>query len=88
MRLSELSGKEIINLYDGSRLGIIGNTDLVIDEKDGKIINLLIPNKKAQIFSLGERSFCDVSWDAIRKIGPDIVIIEMQNVNTKKAWKL
>lgn len=87
MRLSELSGKEIVNLYDGARMGVIGSSDLVIDENDGKIIYLLIPNKRTQFFLLSEKNFTEVPWDSIRKIGPDIVILEIDNQNSKKLWK-
>ncbi|MCR4430568.1 MAG: YlmC/YmxH family sporulation protein [Tepidanaerobacteraceae bacterium] len=87
MRLSELSGKEIVNLYDGARMGIIGNSDLVIDENDGKIIYLLIPNKRMQFFLLNEKNFTEVPWDSIKKVGPDIVILEIDNQNSKKMWK-
>lgn len=84
MRLSELGGKEIINLYDGQRLGIIGNSDVVFDENTGKILYLIIPKKKGQFFFMGNRSFTEVSWDSIRKIGPDIVIIDMEDQTQKK----
>jgi YlmC/YmxH family sporulation protein len=88
MRLGELSGKEIVNLFDGARLGIIGSTDLVVDENTGKIIYMLIPNKKPAFFLLSERSYTEVPWEAVKKIGPDIVIIDMENQNSKKVWKL
>jgi YlmC/YmxH family sporulation protein len=84
MKLSELGGKEIINLYNGARLGVIGNSDLVFEEVSGKIIYLLIPKKRTLFFVLGDRSYTEVSWDAIRKIGPDIVIIEMEDRSNKK----
>jgi len=87
MRLSELNGKEIVNLYDGARMGIIANCDLVIDESSGKIIYLLIPNRKSGLFPFGDRIFSEVSWEAIKKIGPDIVILEIENSYTKKVWK-
>lgn len=87
MRLSELSGKEIVNLCDGARMGIIGNSDLVIDENNGKIIYLLIPNRRIQFFLLSEKNFTEVPWDSIKKIGPDIVILEMDNQNSKKIWR-
>lgn len=84
MKLSELGGKEIINLYNGERLGVIGNSDLVFDEVSGKIIYLIIPKKRAHFFVLGDRSKSEVSWDAIRKIGPDIIIIDMEDHSYKK----
>lgn len=84
MRLSELGGKEIVNLYDGERIGIIGNSDLVFDEDTGKILYLIMPKRKGQFFLLGNRGFTQVSWDAIRKIGPDIVIIDMEDKTQTK----
>ncbi|HHX22834.1 MAG: YlmC/YmxH family sporulation protein [Tepidanaerobacteraceae bacterium] len=84
MRLSELGGKEIVNLYNGERLGIIGNSDIIFDEITGKIVSLLIPKKKIYFFLLGDRIHTEVSWDAIKKVGPDIVIIDIEDHGSKK----
>lgn len=46
MRLSELSGKEIVNLERAEKMGVLGYVDLEIDEKDGKIQTLIIPAGK------------------------------------------
>ena len=43
MRLSELSGREIVNINDGARLGRIGDADLVIEPRSGRIKRLLLP---------------------------------------------
>ncbi|MGQ9513085.1 PRC-barrel domain-containing protein, partial [Thermodesulfitimonas sp.] len=37
MRLGELIGKEIVNLYDGARLGVVGESDLTIDAETGQV---------------------------------------------------
>ena len=37
MRLSELGEKEVVNLNNGGRLGILADSDLVIDEESGRI---------------------------------------------------
>lgn len=86
MRLSELGGKEIINLYNGERLGVISNSDLVFDESSGKIIYLIIPKKRTPFFvlSISDRAKAEVSWNAIKKIGPDIIIIDMEDRSNKK----
>jgi len=83
MRLSELGGKEIVNLYNGERLGVINNTDLVIDEKTGEILYLIIPKKRIPFFVFGEGTKAEVSWNAIKKIGPDIIIIDMEESHGK-----
>lgn len=79
MRLSDLGGKEIVNLYDGARLGIIGNSDLLIDEDSGNIISLLIPKNRTKLFVFGHMGCTEVSWEWVKRIGPDIVIVEMKD---------
>lgn len=46
MRLSELSGKEIVNLERAEKMGVLGYVDLEVDEKDGQIQALIIPAGK------------------------------------------
>ncbi|WP_445488174.1 YlmC/YmxH family sporulation protein [Niallia sp. 03133] len=76
MRLSELSGKEIVDVKNAARLGVLGQTDLEISEKDGQIKTLLIPSLKW--FGLkrtgGELR---VPWSQIKKIGSDMIIIDI-----------
>ena len=79
MRLSKLGGKELVNLNDGERLGILGDSDIVIDDKTGKIISLLIPDKKIQFKFFGDREEIEIPWSCIRKIGNDMIIIELDN---------
>ncbi|SDY84830.1 sporulation protein, YlmC/YmxH family [Proteiniborus ethanoligenes] len=79
MRLSELGGKEIVNLNDGGRLGIVADSDLIIDDKSGKILALLVPDRRSQfrIFSLNDKGGIEIPWSSIRKIGNDMIIIEL-----------
>ncbi len=46
MRLSELGGKEIVDLQKAERLGILGQTDLEINRETGEIHELIIPTGK------------------------------------------
>ena len=45
MNLSEIAGKEIVNLVTGERLGVVGECDLILDEVSGEILALLIPRE-------------------------------------------
>lgn len=75
MRFSEFNGKEIIDLNNGERIGIIGNTDLLIDPNTGDIDAILLP--KAGILNLKKnKDEMIISWKAIRKIGPEMIIVE------------
>lgn len=79
MRLSEIGGKEIVNLHDGSSLGLISESDLLINKRTGRIHSLLIPEKKG-IFSLfSDNSLIEIPWGSIKKIGNDMIIIDLED---------
>lgn len=76
LRLSELSGKEIVDVKKAERLGVLGQTDLEIDVNSGQIKALLIPSLKW----FGLKRHGDevrVPWSHIKKIGQDMIIIDM-----------
>ncbi|SES76527.1 sporulation protein, YlmC/YmxH family [Oceanobacillus limi] len=77
MRYKDISGKEIVNVKHGSRLGILGQTDLEIDEKTGQIQSFILPNYKW--FGLkkeGEET--KIYWNSITKIGEDMIMIDVE----------
>ncbi|MBM7694655.1 YlmC/YmxH family sporulation protein [Peribacillus deserti] len=75
MRLSELSGKEIVDVKRAERLGVLGQTDLEINEK-GQITALIIPNVKWFGFKKNGTEI-RVPWNHIKKIGTDMIIIDI-----------
>lgn len=78
MRLFELGQKEIVNLNNGGRLGLIADIDFLIDEKNGEIVSLLVPDRRLGFRILGlESNGMEIPWEAIRKIGYDMIIIEL-----------
>lgn len=76
MRLSELSGKEIVDVKKAERLGVLGQTDLEIDESSGQIKALLIPSLKWFGFRR-QGGEIRVPWRHIKKIGADMIIIDI-----------
>ncbi|SFR01784.1 YlmC/YmxH family sporulation protein [Desulfoscipio geothermicus] len=77
MKLGELAGKEIINLNDGARLGVIGETDLAIDDETGKIQSIIIPRKGNIISFWAEKNELVIPWEAVKKIGFEVIIVEL-----------
>lgn len=78
MRLSELGEKEVVNLNSGGRLGILADSDLVIDEESGRILSLLVPDRRFSLKLFGvEKNAMEIPWNAIRKIGYDMIIVEL-----------
>lgn len=78
MRLSELGDKEIVNLNNGARLGLLYDADILFDEETGEIISLIAPEKRLGLKLLGiETNGMEIPWTAIRKIGFDMIIVEL-----------
>lgn len=74
MRYGELSGKEIVNLENGSRLGLLGQTDIELDENTGRINAFIIPSYR--FFGLKkEETDMKIEWKDIEKIGEDMIIV-------------
>lgn len=71
MRLSDLQTKEIINISNGKRLGII--IDVVVDTS-GNIKSLILEDKKGKKFT-GREEY-ELDWKQISKIGDDIILIQ------------
>lgn len=71
MRLSDLQTKEIINISNGKRLGLI--IDVIIDI-NGNIKSLILEDKKGKRFS-GREEY-ELDWKQISKIGDDIILIK------------
>jgi YlmC/YmxH family sporulation protein len=77
MRLSQLSGKEIIDIENGERMGMVGQADLLINENTGTIESMILPS--GSFLGMGKkRDEIVIPWQSIRKIGPEMLIIELR----------
>ncbi len=75
MRLSELKGKEVINLTDGSRWGICLRPEADVDLEQGRIVSLVFPAKGGWLHPAGETV---VPWPDIRRISQDVILVETE----------
>lgn len=74
--LSELYCKEVICVRDGRRLGFITNARLELPE--GRICAVIVPGP-CRFFGLwGRRDDYVIPWQCIRRIGPDIVLVDVK----------
>lgn len=79
MKLSELVGKQIVNIYDGVRLGTIGESDLIIHTESGEIESIIVPNRE-NIFSMWiDKSNLTIPWTSVKKIGQEVIIVELDS---------
>lgn len=73
LRYSDLAGKEIIDIDQGIRLGVVNDTDLVIDAAAGRVVAIIIPGRGG-FFSRRE---LEIPWHGIKKIGVDLIIVDL-----------
>ena len=74
MRLSDLQNKTIINLNDGKNIGNI--IDLEINE-DGTNKGLIVEKHKFLISSLSSKKEILIKWKDIKKIGEDVILVNV-----------
>lgn len=73
MLLSNLQEKDVINLGDGKKIGII--IDASVD-KNGRIIELSVQKKRFFFFS---SSSTLIKWNQIDKIGKDVILVNVSS---------
>lgn len=75
IRFCEMREKEVINICDGKRLGCV--VDLLIDRCGGCIEALVLPGPGKICGFLGYDAEYIIPFECIRKIGPDIILVEI-----------
>lgn len=73
MLLSSLQEKDVINLVDGKKIGVI--IDASVD-KNGRIIELSVQRKRFFFFS---SSSTLIKWSQIDKIGKDVILVNVSS---------
>lgn len=84
MRLSQLLGKRIINIFDGDILGLVGDSDLLVDPETGAIQGFVIPWRGAagggfpeKMRLAGERRLLQIPWDKVCKVGSEVIVVDI-----------
>lgn len=83
MRMSELIGKEIININDGLKMGMVGDSDLIINPDSGEIQSIILPNRGNFVNLWIDRQKIVVPWDAVRKIGREVIVVDLDQTNPR-----
>lgn len=83
MRLAELVGKEIVNLYDGARLGVVGNSDLTIDAESGRVQSIILPRRPNLLNIWVDRQQMVIPWEAVKKIGSEVIVVELDHTTPR-----
>ncbi|MGE5673195.1 MAG: YlmC/YmxH family sporulation protein [Mycobacterium leprae] len=69
--------KEVIDIRSGRRLGDL--IDVEIDEENGRITAIVVPGESKYFGLLGGGPDVVIPWSRIRRIGPDCILVELDN---------
>ncbi|MEW6448494.1 MAG: YlmC/YmxH family sporulation protein [Bacillota bacterium] len=74
LKVSELRMREVINVLDGRRLGLIKDIDIDLD--NGKINALVLPGPSRLLGFFGKEEEVIIPWEKIVRIGLDVILVE------------
>ena len=83
-RTADLKHKEVINITDGRRLGFV--CDVEINLESGSIEGLVIPGGGKFFGFIGRDNEFVIPWEKIRKIGEDIILVDMDERFLRKYF--
>ncbi len=81
-RIGDLRYKEVINVNTGLRLGYV--SDGVFDIKSGRMRALVVPGAYKVMGLFGRNEDYVIPWEAIRRIGDDIILVEDSRVEARE----
>ena len=74
IKFTDLQCKEVICVSNGQRLGFI--SDVRIEVPEGNVCAIVVPGPCRHFGLLGRHDDFIIPWSCIRRIGPDIVLVD------------
>ncbi len=74
MRLTDLRDRDVVNVNDGKRLGVI--SDVELDVEQGTVKAIIIPGAGGLRGVLGKKNELLIPWDKIIKVGLDTILVD------------
>jgi len=85
IRFCELREREVINTCNCKRLGCV--TDILLDMCSGCVEAIIIPGPGKICGFLGYDSEYIIPFECIKKVGPDIILVEINEEKCLKSCK-
>jgi YlmC/YmxH family sporulation protein len=83
VRLNELVGKEMVNIFDGMRMGTVGESDMLVNQETGDIVSIILPNRGNAFTFWADRQKLVIPWDAVKKIGREVIVVDLDNTHMR-----
>lgn len=75
MRIADLRTRDVVSVNDGRRLGLI--KDVELDLEEGRIKAVVLPGLPRAWGLLGRGEDVVVSWEQIKKLGVDVILVDL-----------
>ncbi len=79
-KAGELRQKEVINISDAKRLGFVADVEVSLEH--GAIEAIIVPGK-SKLFNFSSGGDCVIPWHKIKKIGDDVILVELSEISVK-----
>lgn len=76
IRASELRLRDVVNIRDGRRLGLI--KDIELDLERGRIQAIILPGVPRLLGLFGRAEDITIPWEQIKKLGVDVILVEVE----------
>ena len=73
-KTSDFRQKEVINIRDGRRLGVI--IDMEFDLDSGRIVAIVVPGPSRWLGFIKGSQDIIIPWEDIKKIGDDVILVD------------
>ncbi len=73
-KASDFRQKEVINIYDGKRLGFVCDVD--VDMETGKLNSIIIPGGAKFLGIFGTADDYVIPFSSIKTVGEDIILVD------------
>ena len=94
--IGDLRCREVINICTCDRMGYV--SDVLLDLCCGQVKALVVPGQAKYFGLIGRGEDCIVPWNAIRSIGEDLILVELnetrqegccekRTIPERKHWK-
>ncbi|WP_027339277.1 YlmC/YmxH family sporulation protein [Halonatronum saccharophilum] len=75
IKTSELKLKEVVNINNGQKLGMI--VDIDIDLVEGKVKGISVPKEGKGFKFFGANEEIYIKWNDIHRIGDDVILVRV-----------
>lgn len=76
----ELRAKEVVNVFNGKKLGNI--IDMIIDTRCARVLGIVVPNCDAKFTIFKSSSDVFIPYNNIVKIGKDVILVDLSQIST------